>query len=92
MRWTLLLQICVAIIHGRPAFAFTGEDALDAAAKEVLGAVHPISERYKGEIGGQLVANGDGYSYGMPAVGDNGSVAISGIGVSGGYSPRWLRV
>lgn len=64
---------------------FTGDNALDSAAKEVLGAVHPVSERYKVEIGGQLVANGDGYSYGMPTVGDNGSVAISGIGAAGGY-------
>ena len=64
---------------------FTGQGALDAVAKEVLNAVHPISEQFNVEIGGRIVASGDGYSYEMPVVGDAGSVHISGLGAVAGY-------
>ena len=64
---------------------FTGDGALDAAAKEVLGAVHPISERYAVEIGGTLISNGKGVSYTTPVLGSGSSITIDGAGALAGY-------
>ena len=64
---------------------FTGDNALANAATEVLDAVHPISERHNVEIGGRLVADGEGVSYGAPVVGTEGSVRINARGAIGAY-------
>ena len=64
---------------------FTGDGALDAAAKEVLGAVHPISEKYNVEIGGTLVSNGNGVSYTYPIVGTERSLTLQGAGALAGF-------
>lgn len=64
---------------------FTGENAVNDAATEVLDAVHPISEKYNLEIGGGIVKNGDGYSYTTPFPGKNGSVNLSPSGIVAGY-------
>ncbi len=64
---------------------FTGDSALNNAATEVLDAVHPISEKYQLEIGGKLVANGEGVSYSKPVVGLPGRVRIDATGALAGY-------
>jgi hypothetical protein len=68
-----------------PKKVFTGDSALGDAATEVLGAVHPISEKYNLEIAGRLVANGEGVSYGLPSVGGETSARINPVGALGGY-------
>ena len=59
--------------------------ARDRAALEVLTAVHPISEKYGLEIGGRLVANGEGVSYGRPNVGGPRTVRVIVSPASGTY-------
>ncbi len=68
-----------------PSKIFTGSNALDLAAKEILSVVHPISEEFQLEIGGRIVVNGDGYSYEVPTVGTVRGVDINGAGAAGGY-------
>ena len=68
---------------------FTGDSALDDAAIEVLSAVHPISEKYNVEIGGRLVANGGGVSYGAPIVGNETSLIINPRGALGAYHTHY---
>ncbi|GAB3280353.1 RHS repeat-associated core domain-containing protein [Parahaliea aestuarii] len=64
---------------------FNGKNAIDAAAKEVLGAVQPISDKYGLEIGGTIVENGKGYSYTRPYPGGNGGMRLDPTGASAGY-------
>ena len=65
---------------------FTGDNALDRAAIEVLKAVHPITEKHNVEIGGLLVPRGDGVGYRAPVVGNDTMVNIGdGANASGGY-------
>ncbi|MBL4827094.1 MAG: hypothetical protein JKY66_05170 [Spongiibacteraceae bacterium] len=64
---------------------FTGKNAVGDAATEVLGSVHPISEKYNLEIGGTIVTNGNGASYSSPIVGGSRSVRVDGAGALAGY-------
>lgn len=48
--------------------------SMDAAAKEVLGVIDPISQTHGFELGGFISAAGDGLTYGRPFVGTNGSM------------------
>ena len=47
---------------------------IDDAAKEVLGVLDPISQIHKVELGGFISASGDGFAYGTPIVGTQGSL------------------
>lgn len=48
--------------------------SMDAAAKEVLGVIDPISKAHGVELGGFISAAGDGFTYGRPFAGTNGSM------------------
>ena len=55
----------------------------DEAAKEVLKKLQPITEARGVEIGGNIIKNGDGYSYADLTVGNEGSVSLASRGVAG---------